>query len=149
MDMTSQIYQMSESFGKKNRKGYAPFFLILILSALILTALLSYIFLLKPTSSKIDTTSTFALIVFIDILVTILVSSRRSGYGRAGFSLEGFFSNSPDRDYSQKLGKATRSYLDGKIDKDQFFREIGKKTKMEEDILEALNNMLLSKSTKK
>lgn len=147
--MTSQIYQMSEGFWKKSRKGYAPFFLILILSALIMAALLSYIFLLKPTSSKIDTASTFALIVFVAILVTILVSSRRSGYGRTGFSLDGFYSNSPDRDYSQKLEKATQSYLDGKIGKDEFFREIGKKTKMEEDILEALNNILLSKGTKK
>lgn len=147
--MPSQIYLMPESSGKKNRKGYAPFFLILILSALILAVLLSYIFFLKPTSSKIDTASTFALIVFIVILVTILVSSRRFGYGRAGFSLESLYSNSPDRDYSKNLEKATRSYLDGKIGKDEFFREIGKKTKMEEDILEALNNILLSKGTKK
>jgi len=146
--MASRIY--TTSTGMNNDKQSRKSFLVTLMFAAIgvLGALLIYIYVFRPTDAQITEAATFALIIFVVSLTTIFISYGSFNIGRKRFGVEHVFTNISGEGYSEKLKTASKAYLNGEINEEEFFNEIGKKGATEEKIIEALNKVKVLKTGK-
>ncbi|OWP57520.1 MAG: hypothetical protein B2I17_00025 [Thermoplasmatales archaeon B_DKE] len=146
--MAPRIYTTSTGMNrdKQSRKGFL--ISLIIASVGVLGALLIYIYVFRPTDAQITVATTFALIIFVVSLTTIFISYPSFNVGRKRFRVEQVFTNISDEGYSEKLKTASKDYLNGEINEEEFFNEIGKKSTTEEKIIEALNKVKVLKTGK-
>ena len=139
--MGSRIYSVSTGLNK-DKQSRKRFLVSLIIASIgILGALLIYIYVFRPSDGRITEASTFASIVFVVSLTTIFISYSSFNVGRKRFGVQQVFTNISDEGYGEKLKTASKAYLNGEINEEEFFNEIGKKGATEEKIIEALNKV--------
>ena len=139
--MEPKTFTVTDKFPIGKRKYLISFIIILVTSISLFASLGVYIIAIKPTANQINLAGLFALIVFAVVLASVFVTGARSGFGKRGMLVESINSTLGDADYNKRLKEAAQGYVSGKLDKEEFFKMVGKRSSMEESILKSLDNI--------
>ncbi len=143
--MEPKTFTITNKYPVGKRDYFISFIAILITSIILFASLGVYIIAFKPDASQINLAGLLAIVVFVVVLALVFVISTRFGFGKRKMLIESIYSTSGDGEYNKRLKEAAQEYISGKIDRDGFFKMVGKETDMEENILKSLDNI---KSTK-
>ncbi|MGP6294490.1 hypothetical protein [Caldiplasma sukawensis] len=143
--MEPKTFTVTNKFPIGKRNHFISFIVILVASICLFASLGVYIIAFKSTANQINLAGLLAIVVFVVVLALMFVIFTSFGFGKRGMLIESIYSTSGDAEYNKRLKEAAQEYISGKIDKNGFFKMVGKETSIEENILKSLDNI---KSTK-